>query len=380
MAIKLKIGPPVIGEDFFGRWNELKKAEVLIQDNNLMLAAPRRVGKTSFARRLKDVQSAKGWNTIFIDLEEINSVTHFFRAFHNELMKLPEASLTDKVKTKMKKWLSGIEMSTNGLPVKAMVKFGTSENDDFKELAEELNTLDNHTLVVFDELTVLLESLSEANGGEREVKTFMNQFRALRTATSEKCRWLICSSIGVRNFTTQHNMSDTINDVSDFDLGAFSDAEAREFVNQLTASVGIKISVDATNYLLRKIGWNIPFFIQLIVSRLPVGKVSKANIDEAYNKLLQTGSFDTWYERLSKEYGRNKDIAKLVLKYLCVCTEGKKRDDIFNHIYAKYPSFESDDMGLLLRALMNDGYLVKDREQYRFRSPLLRDYWKETYC
>ena len=208
----------------------------------------------------------------------------------------------------------------------------------------------------------------------------MNQFRALRTATSEKCRWLICSSIGVRNFTTQHNMSDTINDVSDFDLGAFSDAEAREFVNQLTASVGIKISVDATNYLLRKIGWNIPFFIQLIVSRLPVGKVSKANIDEAYNKLLQTGSFDTWYERLSKEYGRNKDIAKLVLKYLCVCTEGKKRDDIFNHIYAKYPSFESDDMGLLLRALMNDGYLVKDREQYRFRSPLLRDYWKETYC
>ena len=39
-----------------------------------------------------------------------------------------------------------------------------------------------------------------------------------------------------------------------------------------------------------------------------------------------------------------------------------------------------DDMGLLLRALMNDGYLVKDREQYRFRSPLLRDYWKETYC
>ena len=83
MAIKLKIGPPVIGEDFFGRWNELKKAEVLIQDNNLMLAAPRRVGKTSFARRLKDVQSAKGWNTIFIDLEEINSVTHFFPDFGN---------------------------------------------------------------------------------------------------------------------------------------------------------------------------------------------------------------------------------------------------------------------------------------------------------
>ena len=47
MAIKLKIGSPVVGEDFFGREVELKKAESLIRDNNLMLAAPRRVGKTS---------------------------------------------------------------------------------------------------------------------------------------------------------------------------------------------------------------------------------------------------------------------------------------------------------------------------------------------
>jgi len=30
MAIKLKIGSPVVGEDFFGREVELKKAESLI--------------------------------------------------------------------------------------------------------------------------------------------------------------------------------------------------------------------------------------------------------------------------------------------------------------------------------------------------------------
>ena len=379
MAIKLKIGSPVIGEDFFGRESELKKAEVLIQDNNLMLAAPRRVGKTSFARKLMDTLKAKGWNTIFVDLEEINSIPHFFKAFHDELMKLPEASLTDKVRAMMKKWIPGIELSTPGLPVKTTVKIGSPCNDDFKDLADALNMLNNNTLVVFDELTVLLESLLGTNDGEREVRSFMNQFRALRSATSEKCSWLICSSIGVRNFTTQHNISDTINDVADFDLGAFTDGEAREFVNQLSESVGIEINEDVTNYLLRKIGWNIPFFIQLIVSRLPIGKVSEADIDEAYTQLLQTGSFDTWYERLNIEYGNKKDVAKLVLRYLCVSTEGKRREEIYNHIYAKYPSFESEDMGLLLRALMTDGYLVKDSEHYRFRSPLLRDYWKETY-
>ena len=53
---------------------------------------------------------------------------------------------------------------------------------------------------------------------------------------------------------------------------------------------------------------------------------------------------------------------------------------IYNHVYAKYPTIESDDFGLLLRALMTDGYLVRTDNLYRFRSPLLRDYWKVTYC
>lgn len=380
MAIKLKIGSPVVGEDFFGREEELRKAESLIRDNNLMLAAPRRVGKISFARRLIDTLSSKGWNTIFIDLEEITSIDHFFNAFYSELVKLPETKVSEKVKAKMKKWLSGVELSTTGLPVNATVKMESSDNNDFKDLADILNTLDKHTLVVFDELTVLLKSLSDKNDNEQDVRTFLNQFRAMRSATSEKCSWLICSSVGVRNFTTQHNLSDTINDVADFELGAFSDEEATNFVTILAESIGIDVNAEIKRYILDKIGWNIPFFIQLLLSRLPAGETTKADVDEAYGHLLQTGSFDTWHERLNIEYGNNKDVAKLILKYLCVTIDGKTRDEIYNHIYAKIPSFENDEMGLLLRALMTDGYLVTDGERYRFRSPLLRDYWKETYC
>jgi hypothetical protein len=256
----------------------------------------------------------------------------------------------------------------------------SSDNNDFKDLADILNTLDNHTLVVFDELTVLLKSLSDKNDNEQAVRTFLNQFRAMRSATSEKCSWLICSSVGVRNFTTQHNLSDTINDVADFELGAFSNEEATKFISILAESIGIEVNAEIKRYILDKIGWNIPFFIQLLLSRLPAGEITKADIDEAYCHLLQTGSFDTWHERLNIEYGKNKEVAKLILKYLCVNVDGKTRDEIYNHIYAKIPSFENDELGLLLRALMTDGYLVKDGEQYKFRSPLLRDYWKETYC
>jgi len=125
----------VVGEDFFGREVELRKAESLIRDNNLMLAAPRRVGKTSFATRLIDTLSSKGWNTIFIDLEEITSIDHFFNAFYSELVTLPETKVSEKVKVKMKKWLSGV-------PQHLLVsgKEGTGKTFIVESIASELHS------------------------------------------------------------------------------------------------------------------------------------------------------------------------------------------------------------------------------------------------
>lgn len=380
MALKLRIGSPVGGDDFFGRSVELAKAEALIEHNNLMLAAPRRVGKTSFAKKLLEIQKEKGWNTIFIDLEEITSINHFFKAFHDELMKLPEASLTDKITNKLKKWVSNAEFSTSGIPVKATIKISDQGAEDFGILADVLNELEHHTIVVFDELTVLLESLLGKDNDEQTVRTFLNMFRALRSATTTKCSWLVCSSIGVRNFTTERKLSDTINDIADFELGAYTDTEGIEFVRLLANSIGLDIDIKCTRYILNKIGWNIPFFIQLILSRLTIGKVTKKDIDTAYEGLLQTGSFDTWNERLDKEYGKNKSTSKLILQYLCVHVDGKMRDEIINYIHAAYPEMDSYEFGLLMRTLITDGYLVNDSGRYKFRSPLLRDYWKVTYC
>lgn len=371
-----------MGEDFYGREEELQRAVAMIQGNNLMLAAPRRVGKTSFAHRLMDTLGASGWNTIFIDLEKITGIAHFFRIFHDELVRLPEVSLSDKLKSKARKWLEDIELSASAMSVAASFKVRERYHDDFTTLAELLNTLERPTLIVFDELTVLLESLLLQDDGEREVRTFLNQFRALRTSTAGRCCWMICSSVGVRNFTTQHNMSDTINDVADFELGAYSDAEARSFIAMLARDSGINLSPATADYLLRKIGWNIPFFIQLLLSRLSQGDapVAQGDVDAAYAGLLMTGSFDTWYERLNKEYGNRTATAKVALRFLCVHVDGMPRADIQNYLQANFPSLENDDLGLLLRALMTDGYLAKDGENYRFRSPLLRDYWKMTYC
>jgi len=75
------------GKNFFGRTKEIERAIELLEDgNNLILAATRRVGKTSFARKLKEEMTKKGWKCFYIDLQKA-ALPEFIRiAFVFELM------------------------------------------------------------------------------------------------------------------------------------------------------------------------------------------------------------------------------------------------------------------------------------------------------
>ena len=53
MCISNRIGPPVEGTDFFGRTREIRHANKLLDSgHSLLLSAPRRIGKSSLAKRL----------------------------------------------------------------------------------------------------------------------------------------------------------------------------------------------------------------------------------------------------------------------------------------------------------------------------------------
>ena len=62
MAITNKIGAPVTGEDFFGRTNELAKAHrYLNEGQSLLLSAPRRIGKSSLAKKIIADKLSDNW-------------------------------------------------------------------------------------------------------------------------------------------------------------------------------------------------------------------------------------------------------------------------------------------------------------------------------
>ena len=68
MSIENRIGPPVEGKDFYGREKELGIANRLLDSgHSLLLSAPRRIGKSSFAKRLIEDKKAQGWKCVYID-------------------------------------------------------------------------------------------------------------------------------------------------------------------------------------------------------------------------------------------------------------------------------------------------------------------------
>ena len=137
MCISNKIGPPVEGEDFFGREKEIRKANRLLDSNHsLLLSAPRRIGKSSLAKRLIEEKKQQGWKCVYIDLEETTTEEGFLRlvieAFKkNEIWK----QLTEDMSKGLVSVLDRIEKISLG-PVDLNIGKREEQEDLYKNLKE----------------------------------------------------------------------------------------------------------------------------------------------------------------------------------------------------------------------------------------------------
>ena len=144
--IKNVIGGVAEGKNFFGRTKEIDDAIELLEDeNNLILAAPRRVGKTSFARKIKNVMIEKGWKGIDIDLEKAPTEFTFMKLF---LEKVKGENWLEKHAPERLKLSFG----------EAALEFNNQKQDYYRKIAEVLPH-NEKTVIIFDEFTVFLDEV-----------------------------------------------------------------------------------------------------------------------------------------------------------------------------------------------------------------------------
>src|SRR5690349_10278538 len=76
------VGNTVQGEDFFDRKRELSHIEDRLQTDNILLLAPRRVGKTSLMYRLRDGASKQDMLAAYLSVSDVSTEFQFIQKLY----------------------------------------------------------------------------------------------------------------------------------------------------------------------------------------------------------------------------------------------------------------------------------------------------------
>ena len=108
------------------------------------------------------------------------------------------------------------------------------------------------------------------------------------------------------------------------------------------------------------------------------------DVDSAYEQLLDpncSSYFAHWDTRLDDQLDKPRAAAaRFLLKQICSQARGISRNRLLQQMLARRAQADPEEvereLSRVLLLLENDGYIMREKNTYAFRSFLLRDYWK----
>lgn len=393
--VKSKVGPPVTGPDFFDRERELRQYWEHLHGEDLLLLAPRRVGKTSLMLRLQDTAGERGVEARYLSVAGAEDEADFVKKLYatlpelpsgpgvlNQLRKGPLGSFFKRIK-KVEAFKVSLELERLDAP----------EEDRWAllggALAEALDGRDGRSILLVDELPIFVLSLVRQDPSGRRARRFLSWFRELRQHPDRmgRLRWFLAGSIGLDTVAARYNLGDTINDLYLVHLGAFDTETADRLLQELGRTYELPLGEKVREHILQRIGWLIPYHVQLLFSELRAHcadrgvEPSRKAVDAVFDQLLSPSKklyFDYWRQRLDEELGRpDSGFALKILNAVAQDPRGMKRKALSPVVgeEVKDPDARDERLRYLLDVLVSDGYLVEQQGRYTFRSPLLREFW-----
>jgi uncharacterized protein len=385
-------GSPVEQDDFFERPQDLVRLRrELANSANLLLTAPRRVGKTSLALRLCALEREAKRHAVYINVEGCHDELAFVEkrvdslnaeGLHPDLMGRIAALVQ-----KACKLFTGVKVASGGLDL----EISDAGSPDISTLTRCLEVIfhkidvsDKSLLLAIDEMPELLLAISRQEQGSERVTRLLHLLRALRQSYRKRVRWLFLGSIGLDSFVDDRNLRKTINDLTSVSLDALSVAQANAFLLRLSEGKTLTLTAAQRTQIIERIGWPLPHHLQLVFHTLvdaDVQQASDADIARALTELpRQHSHFDTWRQRLDDQFGESDArAAHDVLRHLCLHVNGRSRAQLINALMATRHTADithiQAQLAQLLQVLQRDGYLLENKSRYSFRSFLLREFW-----
>ena len=387
-------GQAVTGEDLYGRDYELARLwEKLEQGGHILMLAPRRVGKTSLMQELRRAPR-KGWDVIYIDVEQGDSPADCIAAILAALAADPQYQshfksfpFSNAVKEVFGR-LSAVNVGTLRVELKgAMGREWEQAADQLQARLTSLPDAGRHLLLILDELPFLLSRLLRAEDGKRDAELLLSRLRHWRQAPELRGRvhTLVGGSIGLEGVLRRAHLSGSINDLTVFRLDSWDRQTAAEFLKRLEGEPNFRLDDDSIAQILDLLHDPVPYHVQLFFEALrdacrgEASRVSPEVIERCFAERLTGASgaahLDHYAARLAMAFDEDEhETARGILSRVCRRKDGAVLAAFEDLIRRSEQTFLS-----VLRDLEADGYLDRDADRLRFRSNLLRKWWRKHH-
>jgi uncharacterized protein len=380
---KVIIGPAATGEYYYHRqyivadiWEEVAKP------SNILIAAPRRVGKSSVMEYMA-ANPIKDFKCVFKNIQGVKSENDFYKTFY-QLIVLALNNAQQKITWLKQLWneLKIEEVSLDG------IKLGKKDVDFFTEINLLIHNLkDKKTRIVLfiDELPEVLHRLHK-DGRTQEAVSILKNLRSwlLSPEFKQSISLVLAGSVGIHHVVQLiEGRTADINHLGKIDFEALDRPAAADYIKWATAEATIQYSPALAKQLLDKIQYYVPYFINLMLEEInrtarkkAVPKITKIDIDAAFEKVIAGNDhFADWKSRLF-EYMPENDALFLN----AVLAHAAKYNTIsIRKVYDMRRNYGSEHNCMdLLNNLLKDGYLLQTGDSFSFISPFLQTFWQRN--
>jgi hypothetical protein len=383
---KTTIGSVAKGKNYYHRkeivnniWSELKKG------NSILIAAPRRVGKTSIMQYM-EANPIRNYRAIFDDIEGIDSEKQFYGRLYRLLLSCLSLSKGEKAKKWFLEYIKS--KSITELDIKGKIKIeklSIDYLDELNRLLEEINKKEEieNIVLLIDELPGVLFNINKTNNKEA-VSILKNLRRWRQNKANRKIQFVFAGSVGIHYVVNAiENRNSDLNDLALIQCDPLSPDEFYVYIKWATEQASIQYSAELQQYLAEKIQYFVPYFINLMLDEIDKKArknnnpdITKQVIDEAFDTIIKNNEhFSDWKNRL-KDYLLKNDFIYVneLLTHIA-----HKEEISLPEIYDKAIKHgKTDDYMDFINDLEKDGYITEFKQKYVFVSPFLKAFWKRN--
>ncbi len=379
---RLTIGNTASGDFYYPRpsieagiWEEIEKG------NHVLIAAPRRVGKSSVMLALTE-NCPDHTCCLFQNIQGIKSEAEYYRRFYELLL---------QCLNRFNKGLDWVRTFIKGIKIEEItldgVRFGDKKDLNFeqelKSLLTKIAESEVRVVLLLDELPEVLNNLHKQKR-DAEAGNILNHLRELRQNPQLRghLNLVLAGSVGIQHVVKA--IEGRIADINDFNPVAFDPltrTEALDYIAWATKGATVQYEPALAEYLLDQVRYYIPYFLNLMLDEInkatrPTNdpRIEKSHIEAAFQTIVKNSDhFKEWKNRLS-DYFEPAEKAFLMEVLVHIAHKDSVSPQILYDLATKhqlqYAYME------LVHGLEHDGYLTEQAGQYRFVSPFLQAYWR----